>query len=310
MQFKQRSVAAALAAGLVAAACGSSSLDASVPAAGLVVGTSTSVHTTATTAAAGAGHTTATTAAGAGHGAQPGAAPASHGATPHWTYTGQTGAATWGALSEDWALCSAGVEQSPINVEAPTAAAPVPASGGVRFAYQPSAFEVVDNGHTIQVNLTAGGQLDIEGDPYTLVQFHAHAPSEHTSDLVQYPLEYHLVHKNAAGNLAVVGVFVQEGAAHQVWESIFSQLPAESGAKVAATGTIDATALLPAGRQMVRYDGSLTTPPCSEAVRWHVMVDPVTLSHAQLATFTTRYPYSNRPLQARNTRTLEVVTAG
>lgn len=226
----------------------------------------------------------------------------------HWSYDGEAGPEHWGELSEEWALCAAGAEQSPIDVDGATTAgsATAPPAGKVGFNYQPSAYEVVDNGHTLQVNLTAGGTLTLDGTPYQLVQFHAHAPSEHTVDSVQYPLEYHLVHKSADGALAVVGVFVQEGAAHQVWDSVLAQMP-PSEDKLAGSGTIDATALLPADRTLVRYRGSLTTPPCSESVRWNVMLTPVTLSHAQLALFTARFPNNHRPTQPRNVRDLEVV---
>lgn len=304
MQHHRALTGSLIAAALLLAACGSGAgdtLSASGDAAGAAGAGSLTAHDAGEGAAASDDHSAA---AGAPAGGSAHADGATH--TPHWAYEGEAGPEAWGSLSEDWALCAAGAEQSPIDVRNTAAAAGATVGGVLTFAYQPSAFEVVDNGHTIQVNLSAAGSVVIEGTPYQLVQFHAHAPSEHTMDSVQFPMEYHLVHKNAAGNLAVVGVFVQQGSAHQEWAKVFAQLPDE-GAGAAGSGTIDPNLLLPTDRTLVRYSGSLTTPPCSESVRWHVMLNSLEWSHEQLAAFTARFPHSNRPVQPRNVRDLEVL---
>ena len=70
--------------------------------------------------------------------------------------------------------------------------------------------------------------------------------------------------------------------------------------------TIDPSELLPADRSYFSYVGSLTTPPCTEGVRWFVLKDPVTVSSSEIGTFTKLYPRNARPLQPVNGR--EVLT--
>jgi carbonic anhydrase len=143
-------------------------------------------------------------------------------------------------------------------------------------------------------------QIAIAGETYQLRQFHFHAPSEHTEDNQQYPLEMHLVHRNAADALAVVGLFIVEGAENAAFAPVWNQLPAEENQPRAAT--IDVGALLPADKTFYTYSGSLTTPPCLENVRWLVMNTPVEMSAGQIAAFTAIISGNNRPLQASNDR--------
>lgn len=220
------------------------------------------------------------------------------GATPpNWAYEGVGGPKDWGLMAEDWRSCAEGHAQSPIDITDGRPADGSPdAPGAVVVDYHPSAYEVTDNGHTVQVNLADAGTLSLDGTPYTLVQFHFHTPSEHTVSGAAYPMEYHLVHRSADGGLAVLGVFVQWGTEHRALAPILEHLPA-AGETVAGETALDPAALLPENRSMVRYDGSLTTPPCSESVKWHVLLAPVQLSRAQTATFALSHPGSARPTQ-------------
>ena len=262
---------------------------------------------------------------------------------PHWAYEGAQGPEYWGELAEDWATCADGSQQSPIDVSegVPFEAEPTtttnpddattttkkpprttttqgdgssddladwpgaPAEQEIDFRYHASAYTVTDNGHTVQVNLDDAGEMVIDGVPFTLLQFHFHTPSEHTLGGAAYPMEYHLVHRNEAGELAVVGVMVQWGEENQTLKAIFDQLP-DNGATVEGTHPLDPAELLPPNRTMVRYNGSLTTPPCSEKVRWHVMLTPMQLSKLQVARFVARHPDSARPVQDANDRSVVV----
>ena len=176
-----------------------------------------------------------------------------------------------------------------------------PAEQEIDFRYHPSAYTVVDNGHTVQVNLDNAGAMVIDGVEFKLLQFHFHAPSEHTLSEAAYPLEYHLVHRSEAGELAVVGVLVQRGALNETLEPVFDDLP-DAGVTLEGLEPINPVDLLPANRTMVRYNGSLTTPPCAEHVRWHLMLTPKQMSKLQVARFVARHPNSNRPVQALNDR--------
>jgi carbonic anhydrase len=227
------------------------------------------------------------------------AAPAT--APAHWTYGGDEGPEHWGELSPAYELCESGKEQSPVNIEKGSPAA----LEDLSFAYGPSASHIVDNGHTIQVNLDHGGTMTLDGVAYTLLQFHFHAPSEHQMGGANYPMEVHLVHKSAAGELAVVGAFIQKGEALDSLTEVFAHLPA-SGQTVEGPEAFDATSLLPEYRGTIRYLGSLTTPPCTEGVHWNVLVAPIQLSTEQIKAFTSRHARSNRPVQELGERKLSV----
>ena len=144
----------------------------------------------------------------------------------HWGYSGAGGPAHWGALEPDFAACSNGKNQSPVDI---THAAPsdIP---NIVFSYSPSAVNIVNNGHTIQVNYDAGSYIEIDGVRYDLVQFHFHAPSEHTINGKRYPAELHLVHKSASGELAVVGVMFEKGTENLALAPVWSHLPANGRA--------------------------------------------------------------------------------
>lgn len=217
----------------------------------------------------------------------------------HWSYDGDTGPAYWGVLSPDWALCGSGQSQTPIDV--PSSAPTNPAD--LEHHYDPSALTIFNNGHTIQVNYDLGSDLVLDGQTYELAQFHFHADSEHTVDGGASPMELHLVHKNAQGDLAVVGVFLEQGAENAAFASIFANMPVSESEPEAVPGvTVDADDLLPTTATYWRYNGSLTTPGCAEGVKWLVMNTPVTVSAEQIATYTAIYDHNSRPVQPMNDR--------
>ena len=140
---------------------------------------------------------------------------------------------------------------------------------------------------------------------FTLVQYHFHAPSEHTVGGKHYPMEMHLVFGSNGGALAVIGVLIEEGAHNAAFDPVWSHLPkakgVESHLEHVKVGIDD---LLPKVHTSYRYDGSLTTPPCSEGVKWFVMTTPVALSPEQIAAFTALVKENNRPAQPLNGRAI------
>ncbi len=231
----------------------------------------------------------------------PAAHAAEHAGPPHWSYAGDTGPGHWGSLSPDYALCAAGRQQSPVDIGQP---APADLSNLV-FHYQPVPVEIVNNGHTVQVNYAPGSWMDVSGARYDLAQFHFHSPSEHTIGGKHHDAEMHLVHKSKDGALAVVGVMLEEGSHNAQFDAVWRHLPAEAGAATRFDDKIDATTLLPDDQRTFRYDGSLTTPPGTEGVRWFLMTEPVTLSKDQLTAFKRIHQGNNRPTQPLNGRTLQ-----
>ena len=150
--------------------------------------------------------------------------------------------------------------------------------------------------------MLAGG-ITIEGKRYKLAQFHFHAPSEHTLDGVAAPLELHLVHKSDDGNLAVLGILIKEGVENAALAPVFANIPAEKTEEpVEVEGSLDVMALLPENRITFRYNGSLTTPPCTEGVLWKVFVDGIEASKEQIAAYTAVYSDSARQVQPLNER--------
>ena len=235
---------------------------------------------------------------GSGHGQEE----KGHAGSAAWSYAGPAGAENWGSLSPDYAACSDGRMQSPINIEDA-----FPAQGpDLAFDYKPSPLKIVNNGHTVQANYAPGSVLTVAGRPFNLLQFHFHAPSEHAIAGARTPMEVHFVHADADGALAVVGVMMQAGSQNEPLASVFANMPEEAGPEVeVADTTIDASAMLPSeAGAYSHYKGSLTTPPCSEGVNWFVMAKAIEVSAEQIGRFAGIASPSARPLQGLNDRLL------
>lgn len=211
----------------------------------------------------------------------------------HWSYEGRQGPQHWGAMEPGFSLCKSGKEQSPIDINMDSSGKPSP----IDFGYAPGAAEVINNGHTIQVNLASGGTIKLDGVDYTLLQFHFHTPSEEKVRGQAYPMVAHLVHKSAAGQLAVVAVLFEEGDENQALKAVFSGMPAKAGDAVKLANGFNASSILPAYKGYYKFTGSLTTPPCSEGVKWQVLKQRVELSKGQIDAFRKLYKMNARPVQ-------------
>ena len=219
----------------------------------------------------------------------------------HWTYGGETGPGHWGDLDKDSAACKLGKEQSPIDITGAKAADLPP----IAFDYRDSPAEIANNGHTVQVNLTAGGAIKVGGVEYKLLQFHFHTPSEEKFNGKAHGLVAHLVHKSAEGKLAVVAILFDAGKENGPLKPVFGAMPAKANETRPLAAPVNVATFLPAKRGYYMFMGSLTTPPCSEGVRWLVLKDPQEVSQGELATFQKLYPMNARPTQPRNGRLLE-----
>lgn len=228
-----------------------------------------------------------------------GIAQASEGA--HWGYSGEGAPENWGKLSPEYSTCASGKNQSPIDLSNLIEARLKP----IRFQYQAGAKEIINNGHTVQVNFAPGSNIFLDDHGYELKQIHFHAPSENQINGKSFPMEGHLVHADKEGHLAVIGVMFTEGIANPTIAQAWKQMPEQPGVKNAVSAPLltQATGLLPALRDYYQFGGSLTTPPCTEGVTWLVMKRPVRVSKAQLQQFAKvmRHP-NNRPVQPVNNR--------
>lgn len=223
--------------------------------------------------------------------------------TNQWSYHAPNGPAQWGALS-GYSLCQVGADQSPVAIETGMEAdiRNVTYDSSLMEVvnhWQPSSFSLIHNGHTIQVGYDSGSTVEFKEEAFDLKQFHFHSPSEHSLDFKQYPLEAHFVHSRG-NELLVIGVFFKEGQAHPLLEKIWANSPTEeiSSPKQIPNSVIDARDFLPASADYFHYMGSLTTPPCSEQVKWIVMKEPVEASRSQLGFLQKLLGGpNNRPLQ-------------
>ncbi|MGH7250295.1 MAG: carbonic anhydrase [Nitrospiraceae bacterium] len=218
----------------------------------------------------------------------------------HWTYLGVDGPTHWGMLSPGYMACETGSHQSPIEIRM--------AHHGVTpqalvFDYQPAPVQLVNTGHTIQVNVRAGSVLRLNGQSYALRQFHFHAPSEHHIEGVVYAMELHLVHQNARGHVAVVAVLMQSGSEQSVVAQFWDRLPRQAGGVITDV-RLNAKVLLPTSSHHYAYEGSLTTPPCTEGVRWIVLKEPIQVSPGQVEQFRNIIGDDARPTQPVKARTI------
>jgi carbonic anhydrase len=231
------------------------------------------------------------------------ASPPGHAGEAHWGYTGEIGPAHWADLSPEFRLCGSGTQQSPIDLrDAVELQGPA-----VERRLGPTVLSIeqragvmglIDNGHTIQITNDVEVHIEVDGEQFDLVQYHFHAPSEHTIDGRHSPLEAHLVHKSAAGNLAVVGMLFEEGEHDPVWDPILEALPSgPGGTRHIENLEIDPDELKPIEGGFYRYEGSLTTPPCSERVHWIIMARPLPMSMQQLEVFASHLHDNHRPVQ-------------
>jgi carbonic anhydrase len=232
--------------------------------------------------------------------------------TSHWGYEAGNGPGDWSSMNPEWLQCAGGRRQSPIDLtnatetQLPATVIHTLSEQEVEVLNQSGVIRELDNGHTIQVNSKTGETMTVGDETYALLQFHFHAPSEHTVDGEHFPMEMHFVYQAADGALAVAGLFIDEGAENPSIVPLWAQLPEAAGTEttIRIPAGFDEDIFPDVGTGFYHYEGSLTTPPCSEGVKWYVRTTPTRLSKGQIASFTARYDHNNRPIQAPNGRAL------
>lgn len=234
-----------------------------------------------------------------------GPAPSQDEAKPKWDYSTDRGPEKWGELSPDYVLAAIGRSQSPIDIvtkDVITADLPL-----LEFDTHPTDLKVLNNGHTVEFIAPGGSTLNYRGQTYKLTQYHFHTPSEHTIDGKHADVEVHFVHSDGAGQLAVVAVLYDEGDEdHPFFLILDDQAPTKQGEEKAFPETkVDVSRYFPSSAKQHRYfmyDGSLTTPPASEGVRWFVCTETVSVSRRQIDIVKKLYVHNNRPVQPAHSR--------
>jgi carbonic anhydrase len=224
----------------------------------------------------------------------------------------------WGAVTPSFATCGdsitgqVGMKQSPIDIVPGNASAA--SFAPLLFKYKPTPLKIANTGHYVEVPYDPTSFLHVGTQPtdvYRLVQFHFHAPSEHTINGVQYDAELHLVHTNAIGETAVIGVLLSSSATGlPIFDTIMANSPT-SPEEIELSGEVNVFDLLPFRKSFYRYAGSLTTPACSESVQWFLMQNPVLITPGALAKLHSiismfpnygGYANNNRPIANQNGR--------
>ncbi len=218
----------------------------------------------------------------------------------HWNYEGETGPEHWARI-EEHSDCD-GSDQSPINIVNYNKSTSEDVLK-IKYADSTHIFNVINNGHTIQYNFAVGDYIIVDGERFELKQFHFHEPAEHLIEGIRYPMVIHLVHQNASGNYAVLAVMAKENKSSEPFDFLERYLPVSEGDTVKVDLAFDMNLNLPVNRAYFSYKGSLTTPPCTENVKWFIYKEPITVSLQQVEAIRKLMPQNNyRNEQARNNR--------
>jgi carbonic anhydrase len=214
----------------------------------------------------------------------------------HWDYEGPMGPENWG---KEFPRCGRGKEQAPLDIKGPF----LKARFSIAPDYKPGPLRILNNGHTIQVNVNPGSKMRIDGVPYDLLQFHFHRPSEEALNGKRQAMVIHFVHKNAGGELAVLGVLLQMGNENPGIKTLWSHAPEKEGPEQQPDGVVFNPAnLLPREMDFYHYDGSLTTPPCTEKVKFFILRTMVNIAPEQVNQFP--FKLNARPIQPLNDRVI------
>ncbi len=215
-------------------------------------------------------------------------------AAPHWAYEGDMNPAKWG---KEFPTCGLGKAQSPIDIKGPFGKA----TQMIQPDYKEGALKIVNNGHTIQVNVDPGSRMMIDKESFDLLQFHFHRPSEEKVDAKPMAMVAHFVHKSQAGKLAVLGVLLNEGTENPTLKTVWANAPRKEGPEVVVPNAkLNPAALVPKSLNYYSFEGSLTTPPCSEGVTFYILKTPTSLSKEQVQAFP--FKLNARPVQPLNGR--------
>ncbi|MGD0801541.1 MAG: carbonic anhydrase family protein [Terracidiphilus sp.] len=221
-----------------------------------------------------------------------------------WSYQGKNGPLLWGKLDPAYRACAQGHVQSPIDIRG---ARLNKALQPIEFHYIAGPVTLTNDGRTIVARVDPGSYIVAAGVRYELVEFHFHHPSEEAVRGKLTDMEVDLLHKSAAGRLAIIAVRLRENldAPNAVLATLWPHLPKTAGASEKVAEMVSAGGLLPADRGYWSYTGSLSTPPCTEGVQWFVFEQEMSLSRDQLRAYAALFRMNTRALQEAHGRRIE-----
>ena len=224
--------------------------------------------------------------------------------TPDWNYQGRNGAQLWSRVDPAWKVCSEGHAQAPINIRGARLNKKL---SELSFHTIAAPLTLENNGRTIVARTAPGNYVTIDNVRYDLVEFDLHHPAETAVQGKLSDMEVHLRFQSAEAKQIIVAVRVIEdvNAPNAVFAALWPHLPKKAGQTEQVAERINPGAFLPADRGYWTFDGSLSTPPCTEGVRWYVFEQEQTLSRDQLKLFSNLFPLNTRPIQELHGRRIE-----
>jgi carbonic anhydrase len=212
-----------------------------------------------------------------------------------WGYDGDKGPENWGKINPAYSLCETGIKQSPVMMNTCQKMNTI----GLTLQLVPSQLSIKEENNTIVFTPSQKSKVIFEGNSYDLISFHLHAPSEHEIDEKKYPSEIHFLLENALLGWLKIGVMVDIGSSTNDVDKLFQGVSSMAG-----TFEVDLNKLMPKDKEYFHYMGSLTTPPCTENIRWIVFRNAISTSLENIQAFSDKYPKNSRPINRLNERTL------
>ena len=194
-----------------------------------------------------------------------------------WGYDGPGAPENWAALSEEYATCAQGKQQSPIDISVHQEVIAEP----IVFSYGNNAKAVRNEGYFVYADYAPGNRLSVGQRTLDLQSAHLHSPSEHRIDGASFEAEMHLIHADDGDRLVVVALLFELGAPSPIVQAVLDAAPA-AGNTIRDVTTLNASGYVPERPGYFRYSGSLTTPPCHESIDWYVIREPKTVSQEQV----------------------------
>lgn len=216
-----------------------------------------------------------------------------HKTQEHWSYDGETSPEHWAEIEKN-SDCS-GQHQSPVNIIEVNTIVSNKQENTLKVLYHPEThfIDVKNNGHSIQINFEKGDSINYKNEIYHLKQIHFHEPSEHTINGVRYPIEIHLVHKSNKNHFTVLSMLGEERNEKFIFQNLEKILPLKIGETKILDKVVDLAKFLPKNRDFYSYNGSLTTPPCTENVNWVIFKQPVSITLQEVIEIKKNMPINN-----------------
>jgi carbonic anhydrase len=221
-----------------------------------------------------------------------------------WDFEGKQGALNWGKLDPAYKACAQGHSQSPIDLRGAHLNAVLQP---LQFHYISGPVQIENDGHSVVVHVHPGSYMVADGVRYDLVSFDFRHPSEHAVKGKLTDMEVHLLHQSADGKLAILAIRMTEDVSNPnaTLSVLWQHLPKTAGHSEKVTEPVNPAGLFPADRGYWTYTGSLTTPPCTEGVRWFVFEQELALSRDQLRAYAALFRINTRAIQDTHGRRIE-----